>query len=66
MTNKEATKIAIECTTLGLESNSILGMNELLLERNISSKTSYSVLAKYYREKGNYFSYKGLDFYVKN
>ena len=62
--HEESSKIAIECTTLGLEADSIMGMNELLLERNISSKTSYSVLAKYYREKGRFFSYKGLDFYA--
>lgn len=62
--HKEATKIAIKCITLNLQSDSLMGMNELLFEMGISSKTSYSVLAKYYREKGRRFSYKGLDFYV--
>ena len=62
--HEEPTKIAIKCTSLNIESDSIMGLNEKLYELGITSKTSYSVLAKYVREKGRNFKYKNHTFEV--
>ena len=60
--HKDATRIGIKCITLGIETESTMEMNDILLSMGISSPSSNSVLSKYLREKDNPWFFKGLEF----
>lgn len=60
--HESATKIKLRCTSLGIEEDSILGLNKILHEKGVTGKHAYSNLAKKAREIEGPFQFKGLWF----